>query len=153
LLRAAIEEVQLRKQERIVNAKVVWKGGAVSETSTQLIKLAPPPPTPPDLIALVRTLAERYSDPQIAGILLRRRIKTPKKNTTFTARHVADLRRSYDVPPCPTHVAGAAATTYTVEQAARLFNVNPATVYLWLKLGVLNGEQLYSAGTLADPSH
>lgn len=142
LLRAAIEEVQLCKQERIVNAKVVWKGGAVTETSIQLIKLASPPPTPPDLIDLIRELAKRYSDPQIAGVLVRRRIKTPRKHTTFTARHVADLRRSYDIPPCSAAETAAAANTYTVEQAARLFNVNPATVYHWLKLGVLVGEQV-----------
>jgi DNA invertase Pin-like site-specific DNA recombinase len=143
LLRAAVEEVQLRKEDRVVNAKVIWKGGAVSETSIQLIKLAPPPPTPPDLVALIRELAKRYSDTQIASILIRRRIKTPKKHTTFTARHVGDLRRSYSIPRCPEPTLNAAAApTYTVEQTAKLFEVNPATVYHWLKLGVLIGEQI-----------
>jgi DNA invertase Pin-like site-specific DNA recombinase len=141
LIRAAIEEVQLCKEERTVNAKVIWKGGAISEMSIQLIKLAPPPPTPPDLVSLIRELAKRYSDAQIAGILVRRRIKTPKKHVTFTARHVNDLRRSYDVPPCPAPVSGAAAA-YTVEQTARLFEVGPPTVYHWLKLGILVGEQV-----------
>ncbi len=141
LIRAAIEEVQLCKEERTVNAKVIWKGGAVSETSIQLIKLAPPPPTPPDLVSLIRELAKRYSDAQIAGILVRRRIKTPKKHGTFTARHVNDLRRSHNVPNCPAPASGTA-TAYTVEQTARLFKVGPPTVYHWLKLGILVGEQV-----------
>ena len=142
LIRAAIEEVQLCKEERTVNAKVIWKGGAVSETSIQLIKLAPPTPTPPDLVSLVRELAKRYSDAQIAGILVRRRIKTPKKHITFTARHVGDLRRSYDIPACSAPDTSAPSNTYTVEQTARLFKVSPPTVYHWLKLGVLVGEQV-----------
>ena len=142
LLRAAIEEVQLRKQERIVNAKVIWKGGAISETSIQLINLPPPPPTPPDLVDLIRELAKRYTDAQIAGVLVRRRIKTPKRQLTFTARHVGDLRRSYDIPRCPDPAPDATARTYTVDQTARLLNVSPPTVYLWLKLGVLVGEQV-----------
>lgn len=142
LLRAAIEEVQLRKEDRVVNAKVIWKGGAVSETSIQLIRLAPPSPTPVDLIELIRELAKRHSDTQIAGILVRRRIKTPKKHVTFTARHVGDLRRFYGIPRCPQATSDALAPTYTVEQTAKLFKVSPATVYLWLKLGILVGEQV-----------
>ena len=142
LLRAAVEEVQLRKQERIVNAKIIWKGGAISETSIQLINLPPPPPTPPDLVDLVRELAKRFTDAQIAGILVRRRIKTPKMHRTFTARHVGDLRRSYDIPRCPDPGPDATSRTYTVDQTAKLLNVSPPTVYLWLKLGVLVGEQV-----------
>jgi DNA invertase Pin-like site-specific DNA recombinase len=142
LLRTAIEEVQLRKEERIVNAKVIWKGGAITETSIQLINLPPPPPTPPDLVDLVRELAKRYTDSQIAGVLIRRRIKTPKRHLTFTARHVGDLRRSYDIPRCPDPSPDPTARTYTVDQTARLLNVSPPTVYLWLKLGVLVGEQV-----------
>jgi DNA invertase Pin-like site-specific DNA recombinase len=142
LLRAAIDEVQLRKEDRIVHAKIIWKGGATSETSIQLIRLAPPPPTPPDLVALIRELAKRHSDAQIAGILVRRRIKTPKKHVPFTARHVSALRRSYDIPRCPDPVPDADGPTYTVEQTAKIFSVNPATVYYWLKLGVLIGEQV-----------
>jgi DNA invertase Pin-like site-specific DNA recombinase len=142
LLRAAIEEVQLRKEDRVVSAKVIWKGGAISETSIQLIRLAPPSPTPPDLIELIRELAKRHTDSQIAGILVRRRIKTPKRHLTFSPRHVGDLRRVYGIPRCPEPVPDAAGPTYTVEQTAALFNVNPATVYTWLKFGVLMGEQL-----------
>jgi DNA invertase Pin-like site-specific DNA recombinase len=142
LLRAAIDEVQLRKEDRVVNAKIIWKGGAISETSIQLIRLAPPRATPADLVALVRELAKRYSDTQIAGILVRRRIKTPKRHLTFTARHVGDLRRLNDIPRCPDPAPDPAGPTYTVEQTAKMFNVTPPTVYYWLKLGVLVGEQI-----------
>lgn len=142
LLRAAIEEVQLHKEDRLVSAKVIWRGGATSETAIPLIRLAPPSPTPPDLVELIRELAKRHTDSQIAGILRRRRIKTPKKHLTFSPRHVSNLRHFYGIPRCPEPTPDASGPTYTVEQTAVLFNVNPATVYTWLKLGVLVGEQV-----------
>lgn len=141
LLRAAIEEVQLRKDGRSVNAKIVWKGGAVTETSVALIRLAPPSPTPADLVALVRELAKRHNDAQIARVLARRGIKTPRKQLSFTARHVADLRRAYEIPRCSELVLDSG-SSHTVEQAAKLFGVSPPTIYSWIKHGVLLADQI-----------
>jgi hypothetical protein len=69
-------------------------------------------------------------------------IKTPKMHRTFTARHVGDLRRSYHIPRCAEPASDASPRTYTVDQTAQLLKVSPPTVYLWLKLGVLVGEQV-----------
>jgi excisionase family DNA binding protein len=142
LLRAAIEEVQIRKQtpER-VHLKVVWKGGALDELTVEMPR-KPPSSTPTDLVELVRTLATKYDDAQIARVLARRRIKTPKKKIAFTAHHVSDLRRKYGIPRCPERASEEATPTYTVEQAARLFGVSGPTIYSWLKLGILHGEQI-----------
>jgi hypothetical protein len=146
LLRAVIEEVQLSKLERTVEAKIRWKGGLLTQISIELIRLRSSSSTPKDLVELVRQLVVRHSDDQIARILVRRGIKTPKKRLTFTARHVADLRRRFGIPP---HEAGNKDTSslYTVEQAAKLFEVSGPTIYSWLKLGILNGEQV----TVAAP--
>jgi hypothetical protein len=142
LLRAVIEEVQLCKRDRIVGIKVIWKGGAVSETSASLIRLAPPPPTPPDVVELVRELATRHTDAQIARILARRGIKTAKKQLTFNARRVAEFRFRYGIACCQQPAAEADNPTYTVAQAATLFGVSPPTIYSWLKHGILVGEQV-----------
>ena len=141
LLRAAIDEVQLRKQGREVNIKLVWKGGAATETCVTLPRVPRNPPTPPDLVQLVRELASRHTDAQIARIFSRRGIKTPRE-LPFTAQRVADLRRRYSIPCCPESLPEEDGTTYTVEQAAKLFGVSPPTIYSWLKLGILVGEQL-----------
>lgn len=143
LLRTAIEEVQIRKQTpQQVHLKIIWKGGAVDELLIELPRLPPPASTPTDLVELVRTLATKYDDAQIARILARRRIKTPKKKLAFTAHHVGDLRLRYGIARCPAKSADERAATYTVEQAAKLLGVSGPTIYLWLKLGVLHGEQI-----------
>jgi excisionase family DNA binding protein len=143
LLRAAIDEVQIRKQTpQQVHLKVIWKGGAVDELSIEMPRVPPSPSTPAELVELVRALAAKYDDAQIARILVRRRIKTPRKKIAFTANHVGDLRRQYGIPRCSARTADEGATTYTVEQAAKLLGVSGPTIYLWLKLGVLHGEQL-----------
>lgn len=143
LLRSVIEEVQLDKKQPTVDVKILWKGGEVSELSVSLIQPQTGPKTPVDLVRLVRELATRHTDAEIARILIRRRFKTTR-GKTFTARHVADLRRIHGIAVCPSRDGASlgAATTYTVEQAARLFEVSAPTIYSWLKLGVLVGEQV-----------
>lgn len=142
LLRAAIEEVHLRKEARSVKLKILWKGGAITEECVVLPQISRIKATSPDLIALVRELATRHDDAQIARVLIRRGIKTPRSKASFTARHVADLRRHHDIPSYPDVAQAARSGTYTVEQAAKLFNVKPPTIYSWLNLGILVGEQI-----------
>ena len=142
LIRAAIEEVQLRKEERTVHVKMIWKGGAVTEFTVALNRLGQTTPAPSDLIELIRELATHHSDAQIARILIRRGIKTSKKQVTFTAMHVRSLRHNYQIPCYHDTTLNDDGHTYTVEQTARLFNVSMPTVYLWLKLGLLSGRQI-----------
>jgi DNA invertase Pin-like site-specific DNA recombinase/transposase len=142
LLRAALDEVLLRKEGRSVDVKILWKGGAVTETRIAIPQLPPGKPAPSNLAALIRELATRFDDAQIARVLLRRGIKTQQSKVNFTARHVADFRRRHEIPPCPDASQDGLGETYTVEQAARLFNVSPPTIYSWLNLGVLVGEQI-----------
>ena len=141
LIRTAIEEVQLRKEDRTVSVKIIWKGGAVTEFTVALNRLGQTTPAPPDLIELIGKLAKHHTDEQIARILIRRGIKTPKKLLAFTAVHVRSLRHNHQIPRYhdPALDDG---PTYTVEQTARLFNVSMPTVYSWLKLGLLSGKQI-----------
>lgn len=145
LIRAAIEEVQLRKEDRTVHVKMIWKGGAITEFTVALNRLGQTTPAPSDLIDLIRKLAEHHSDTQIAGILMRRGIKTPKKQVAFTAAHVRSLRCNYQIPCYHDSALTDDGPTYTVEQTARLFNVSTPTVYSWLKLGLLSGKQITAA--------
>lgn len=142
LIRAAISEVQIRAEEKLVKLKVIWKGDAVTRVEVPRIRQPPPPPTPPDLIAFVRELATRHTDAQIATVLARRGAKTPYTKRSYTAHHVADLRRRNGIACCATPSAHKEGRTYTVEQAAKLLGVSTPTIYSWLRLGLLTGEQL-----------
>ena len=145
LIRSVIEEVQLRKDDREVHTKILWKGGATTETSVTLPRLPPPQlAAPVELMALIGDLATRHTDTQIARVLVRRGVKTPKKKLPFTAQHVEGLRRTHGIArfaPDPESTTD----IYTVEQAARLFSVSGPTIYAWLKLGILVGEQITAA--------
>lgn len=143
LLRAAIEEVQIDRASNTTQLKLVWKGGAIEEISFASPRFVPPPATTPaELVELVRALATRHSDAQIARILARRRIKTPKKHLAFNTRLVCDLRHSYGIPRCAEPSPDQSATSYTGVQAARLMGVSETTIYSWVKLGLLHGEQV-----------
>jgi DNA invertase Pin-like site-specific DNA recombinase/transposase/uncharacterized small protein (DUF1192 family) len=142
LLRAVIDEVQLDKQDRTIAVKIIWKGGLASMTTVSRARQPPPAPTPPDVVELVRELATRHTDAQIARTLARRGIRTPRTNTPYNAHSVTDFRRRYEIPRCPEPTTESPATTYTVQQTAKLFKVSTPTIYSWLKLGILEGEQL-----------
>lgn len=142
LLRAAIDEVQLSKENRVAHVKIIWKGGATSALAVKLQHLPTIKNMPSDVVQLVRELAALHSDIQIARILNARRMRTPRSNESFTAHHVSDLRRRHAIPNAPDRPKRGHSKTYTVEQAARLFKVSPPTIYSWLKLGLLVGEQI-----------
>jgi DNA invertase Pin-like site-specific DNA recombinase len=140
LLRAVIDEVQLLKRDREVDIRVVWKGGAITDSTVTLPRVRPSTAATPDLVALVAELARRLSDPQVARVLNRRGLKTPK-GLPFTAMHVAGLRRNYGIACFPASAELRKADHYTVVQAARILGVSGPTIRSWLKLGILVGEQ------------
>ncbi len=140
LLRAAIDEVQIVKQEHEADLKIVWKGGAVVEKTVSLPK-SPPKPRSGDLIALIRQLAARHTDAQIARVLIRKGVKTTN-GLTFNAHRVASLRLNHGIPRYRPSSDGAAATTFTVKEAAQRFGVGQQTIYLWIRFGVLKADQV-----------
>ena len=56
--------------------------------------------SPPELVQLVRALAADFSDAQIARILYRKRVQTPK-GKSFKAYHVANVRKKHGIRPGP----------------------------------------------------
>ncbi len=144
LLRAVLDEVQIRKDGRDVQLKILWKGGAVTERSIHLPKLPVWSATKDDVISLVRDLAKRHTDDQIARILIRKRIKSAKDGLTFNAHRVASLRLNHGIE-CYRKSNDHGAPTVTVDEAARILDVAPHTIYLWLRSGILKGDQVTSS--------
>ena len=124
-----------------LKAEVHWKGG-----ETTLIEVARGKRgmhryvSDPELVELVRTLAQEFSDEQIARILHRKRLKTPKGHA-FKAYHVANVRRGYGIAPGPC-VSLQGQDIYTAEEAADRLGVSRCTVIRWVEVGLLRGRQM-----------
>ncbi len=96
-----------------------------------------------DLIELLRTLAQEFSDSQIARILNRRGLRTPT-GLCFTAQRVAVTRNNHGIENGPL-VPRTGEDVYTALQAAEILGVNRTTVIRWVETGLLKGTQLTEA--------
>ncbi len=140
LLRAAIEEVQLTKNDRNVNVKIVWAGGAVTEKIVHLPKVRSTRHTPLDIVKLVSQLATKFTDDQIARILIRNGYKTAT-GLSFNAHKVGSLRCNYGIPRYK-KPKDELPKTYTAQQAAQVLQVSVPTIHSWLNSGFIKGEQM-----------
>jgi DNA invertase Pin-like site-specific DNA recombinase len=140
LLRTAIEEVQLKKEDRDVTVKIIWIGGAMTENVVHLPKIGNRKVTHPDMIELVRELAKKFTDVQISRILTRQGHKTPT-GLNYSSHKVANLRRRNDIARYQ-KPKDEQPKTYNVEQASEILQVSRGTVYQWLNAGYIRGEQV-----------
>ncbi|MBK7583353.1 MAG: recombinase zinc beta ribbon domain-containing protein [Myxococcales bacterium] len=143
LLRALIEEVQVKSDEKRHLLRIVWKGGAV--TDRDLVRYRSKGPhahaTSEEIIELVRKLATEFDDVQIAGILNRQGHKSGL-GRAFTKSSVLSLRGSHQIPKCPTpKPRDEREGPFTADQAARELGVSMHTIHRWLRDGTLSGQQ------------
>jgi DNA invertase Pin-like site-specific DNA recombinase len=144
LLRCLIEEVQLRRDEKQYDVKIVWKGGAVTERTVPRLTTGQmrPTATAEDIIVLVRKLALEFDDAQIARILNKQGHRTGLGNP-FTQENVSSLRGHRRIPACPPpKVRDPREGPFTADEAARELGVTMSTIHRWLRVGVLAGTQV-----------
>ncbi len=139
LLRAAIAEVILSKKDRDVTLKIVWAGGAVTEKIVHLPKVRSKRATSLDLVELVRQLAAKFSDDQIARILMRQGRRTPT-GLPYNAQKVASIRHNYGIPRYK-KPKDEQPKSYTAQQASKILLVSVPTIHGWLKAGFIKGTQ------------
>src|SRR3981081_1185238 len=94
-----------------------------------------------DTVALMRRLAVHYPDAVIAGILNRQE-RTTAYGHRFTANHVGNLRRHWNLPRFEPPDTPPEGQLLTVKQIADALGIAPSTVHRWLNDGVIVGEQL-----------
>jgi excisionase family DNA binding protein len=124
-----------------LKAEVHWKGGEKTLIEVARGKLdVHRYVSDPELVELVRTLAQEFSDEQIARILYRKRLKTPKGHA-FKAYHVANVRHGYGIVKGPC-VPVQGENIYTAEEAAELLGVSRDTVVRWVEAGLVRGRQM-----------
>jgi DNA invertase Pin-like site-specific DNA recombinase len=145
IVRCLIENVVVTVPEEgaQLKAEVCWVGG--EKTAVELPKGKTGIHrhiTDPELVELIRTLAQEFSDEQIARILSRRKLKT-SKGLPFTARRVTSLRGNYGIEG-RTRARLQGGDVYTAEQAAEILGVCHSTVIRWIETGLLHGSQLTS---------
>jgi len=146
LLRAILTEVVVTvdrdSAQPVADLRVVWEGGAVTEHSVPLQRTGSHTRcTDQDTIALVRQLAKRHPDKQIAAILARQGRRTGAGNP-FTAHRVAGLRAHHKIPAAPVRPTAHDGTMVTIASAASELGVSAATVHRWLREGFISGEQI-----------
>jgi len=146
LLRAILTDVVVtvdrEAEQHTAELRVVWEGGQITEHSVALPRTGSHTRcTDQDTVALVRELAERYPDKQIAAILSRQRRLTGAGNP-FTAHRVAGLRAHHGIPTCPVRATSHDGEVVTIAKAAAELDVSTATVHRWLREGFIVGEQI-----------
>jgi excisionase family DNA binding protein len=141
LLRTLVSEVvvTIEQEPRRAAVEILWEGGARTELQVPLIhRGAERNRTNEDTVALIRRLAAHTADQQIAAILNKQGRQTGT-GLPFNQARVKYVRQQHGIlaAPPPDPESGLA----TIEQAAAQLGVSNATVYRWLKAGLLPGEQ------------
>jgi DNA invertase Pin-like site-specific DNA recombinase len=123
-----------------VRIEVHWVGGDV--TSVTVRKGRPGENryvADEELVELVSNLAEEFTDDQIARILVRKGIKTPK-GLSFTTLRVASMRGTHDIPGRGRRPLSGE-DVYDADQAGEILGVDRSTVVRWVQVGLLKGTQ------------
>ena len=146
LLRAILTDVVVTvdrtSEQHAAKLRVAWEGGTITDHTVALPRTGSHTRcTDQDTVALVRQLAERYPDKQIAAILARQGRRTGAGNQ-FTAHRVAGLRAHHKIPAAPVRATAHDADMITVAKAASELGVSTATVHRWLREGFITGEQI-----------
>jgi DNA invertase Pin-like site-specific DNA recombinase len=145
LLRATIEEVQLRTEDQQYEVKIVWKGGATTVHRVQRYRRTGEHPwhtTSDSTLDMIRKLAAEFDDRQIANILNKQNRRTGEGNP-FTAHKVATHRNRHGIPNCPKRTpCDPHEGPFTADEAAAELGVTSSTIHRWLRDGILPGKQL-----------
>jgi len=91
------------------------------------------------LVALVRDLAVEFTDDQIARILGRKGLKTPR-GLPFTRLRVTSMRGNHDIPGRGRRPLEGE-DVYDADHAAEKLGVANCTVIRWVAMGLLKGTQ------------
>jgi hypothetical protein len=141
IIRTVVHEVIVKEHASAERLQCVihWQGG--SHTSFEMPKpqWGMAEQTAPENIELLRQMAVRYSDEEIARVLNRQGRRTGKGNR-WTKKRVASARRRYVIDghrrPCPDP------EVLSMQQAAQYCGVSSTTIKRLVASGLLNRNQV-----------
>jgi hypothetical protein len=141
IFRTVVEEIIVRtnSEKTTLQFTVHWKGGTHTELTKERPRSATDCATPMEALEVIRRMAARHGDDQIASVLNRLGYSTGKSKRWNQSR-VATARRNYSIGgqrralPDPDAVS--------LSQAARICGVSHNTIARLVKAGLLKSEQV-----------
>jgi hypothetical protein len=141
IFRTVLEEIIVRTDQNKKNLELVihWKGGAHTQLAMERPRSAAESATPMEALEIIRRMAVRYGDDQIASVLNRCGYSTGKGKRWNQAR-VATARRNHSIAgqqralPDPERVS--------LSEAARICGVSHHTIQRMAEAGLLKREQV-----------
>jgi len=140
ILRTAIEEMIVRKDadNKTLTFTIHWKGGAHTQIEMARPRSATETATPMEALDVIRRMAVRHGDDQIASVLNRQGYRTGKgkrwnQTRVATARHNYSIAGQKRAQPDPERLS--------LSEAARVCQVSHRTIERLVEAGLLKREQ------------
>ena len=144
LLRTLLDEVivDAPRGGQTAHLTLRWRGSMLTELDIDRPRTRHAPiRTDEDTVELVRRLARHYPDAVIAGILSRQGKKTAYGHP-FTAMHVGNLRRHWNLGCFDPATRSTDGELVSIQKAAKRLDMAPSTLHRWINDGFIAGEQL-----------
>ena len=140
IFRTAMEEIVVRTdtEKKTLEFTIHWKGGAHTQLTMERPRSATETATPTEALEIIRRMAVRHGDDQIASVLNRLGYSTGKRKR-WNQNRVATARHNYSIPgqkralPDP--------ETVSLSEAARVCGVSHRTIERLVEAGLLKYEQ------------
>jgi hypothetical protein len=140
IFRTTMEEIVVRADadKKTLEFTIHWKGGVHTQLTMERPRSAAEIATPVEALEIIRRMAVRYGDDQIASVLNRLGHSTGK-GKRWNQERVATARRNHSIPgqkralPDPDRVS--------LSEAARICGVSHRTIERLVETGLLKREQ------------
>ena len=140
IFRTTMEEIVVRTDadKKTLEFTIHWKGGVHTQLTMERPRSATETATPVEALEIIRRMAVRHGDDQIASVLNRLGHSTGK-GKRWNQDRVATARRNHSIPgqkralPDPDRVS--------LSEAARICGVSHRTIERLVEAGLLNREQ------------
>jgi hypothetical protein len=141
IFRTAIEEIIVRTDDgrEILFFTIHWKGGVHTQLEMDRPRSATETGTPMEALEIIRRMAVRHGDDQIASVLNRLGYATGKGKRWNQIR-VATARRNHSI--AGQKRASADPESVSLNEAARLCGVSHRSIERLVEAGLLNREQV-----------
>ena len=140
IFRTTIEEIIVcaNAQQRTLEFTIHWKGGAHTRVEMQRPRSATDTATPMEALEIIRRMAVRSGDDQIASVLNRLGYSTGK-GKRWNQNRVATVRRNYSIAGQRRALPDSERVSLT--EAARICQVSHNTIERLVEAGLLKREQ------------
>src|SRR6266496_188103 len=141
IFRTAIEEIIVRTdtKKETLHFTIHWKGGVHTQLEMDRPRSATETATPLEALEIIRRMAVRHGDDQIASVLNRLGYLTGKGNR-WNQNRVAAARKNYSI--AGQKRAAADSERVSLNEAARLCGVSHRSIERLVEAGLLNREQV-----------